>query len=498
MPQCQTCNETKTVIGVRTWVQKACNLKDSPVLLACDGEGFPEMGISNLSNANATYTNTYKTSCKDNCKKVVAKRTLGDPPDKTLDLVIAADCAGYGVRQLSQGGKLNIYLEFVCCCGKGATSFDQVDNYAVIKGVDVSVGYSIPNLTSLDGSEVDVQYSFSAVPFDDFYHNSATTASVVVSGSGNYILSATFLNPIVDCNDGAQCDGETKRATIDNQGTLTISSGIGLPQTHSVPGLAGATRNYLVQIGDKLYVVYSGGGLVGEGYACVTLGTNCVPQGDWTNVTLADITFIRGACEDSRGNLIVFGDNPSGGATGTIISIAPNGTATPLLETNVGQIMDVSKCGKNMVATSINGGVFKNTGCSGVFEQIIAPAGATSVVGAEVFGPNSIYVITQTGETFCTVDCAQTPWQPLPAANQATSGANDVEFYDDLFGVTYGPGGVSVTTNGGYTWSSSFMDVPTGFSILDVKFDCNNPGCALISGVQNGAGAALLMKPENC
>jgi len=457
------------------------------------------MGISNLSNANATYTNTYKTSCKDNCKKVVAKRTLGDPPDKTLDLVIAADCAGYGVRQLAQGGKLNIYLELVCCCGKGATSFDQVENYAVIRGVDVSVGYSIPNLTNLDGSEVDVQYSFSAVPFDDFYHNSATTANVVVSGSGNYILSSTFLDPIADCNDGAQCDGETKWATIDNQGTLTISSGTGLPQNHSVPGLAGSTLNYLVQIGDKLYIVYSGLGAVGDGYVCVTLGTNCIPQGDWTNTSLVDITFIRGACVDNNGNLVVYGVNTATAVAGTIVSVSPNGTASTLLETgNFTQIMDVAKCGKNMVATGLDGSVYKNTGCAGVFEQIISPAGTTPVVGAEVFGPNSIYVITQTGETYCTVNCAQTPWQPLPAADQGNSAGNDVIFYDDLFGVTYGPGGLSVTTNGGYTWSSSFMDVPSGFSILDVKFDCNNPGCALISGVQNGAGAALLMKPGNC
>lgn len=493
--QCQSCGELKSVIAVRTWVQKACDLKSSPVLLACDGEGFPELGISNVSNQNATYTNTYRTSCRDNCKKVIAKRTLGDPPDKTFDLVVAADCAGYNIGQLTSGGKLNIYLEFVCCCGKGATSFDQVKNYAVLRGVDLSVGYSIPNLTNIDGSEVDVQYSFSGVPFDEIYHNSATTANVVVSGSGTLIQSSIFLDPIVDCDDKAQCEGVQKWATIDNVGTLTISSGQGLPQTYTVPGLTSANNSYLVQIGDTLHVVYTG--TAGDGYASVTLGTNCVPQGDWSNNSLAsDFTFIRGACEDNRGNLIVFGQ--SGLGNGVIVSVAPNGTTETLLDAATGAIFDIAKCGKNMVATGLNGGVYKNTGCAGVFEQLISPNGLAWVVGAEVFGPNSLYVIDRVGFVWCTSDCAQTPWQQIPAAAQGNSLINDVEFYDELFGVTYGPTGISVTTNGGYTWSDSFMDVPSGFTITDVQFDCDNPGCALISGRLNGAGAALLMKPENC
>lgn len=490
--------------GVAVWVQKRCGSgKNSEIVRACDvgkdGKAYAALGVTNISNVQrGSATVEYAQDCSDSCKKVLVSRTYGDPPDKTVDITMNLKCGGYQYNELMQG-KIDLYFEVNCCCGQRASDFSQVNEYFVMRGVDMSIGYSISNLTQIDnGDPQNVQLSFSGVGFDDWQHIQQLSASRIGT-SGAAIVSAIQLKQPAGC-DADDCKNN-QWAWIDDAGTLTIYGEDGTTTVFSIPTVAGsdagATRYWLEQIGNKLYIYYSAPTAAGseDGYVCVSLDKYCNPEGDWANTILTGqegLSLISNVCTVGSDTYIT----GSGTGGGGVWKLSANGTLIRVLEAATGLIRELSKCGGTLVANGNAGGLYKSSGCVNSFELLPTPSGITHV-SSDVLSDDEIYVIDVNGDVWCTTDCGEN-WDPVTSINLSTSGLNEITFYDGNVGYATGNGAVYQTGTGGQSWSNTFLEQKPNFAPFEVHPDCDDINCVLMVGTEAGAGAAYLYKPASC
>lgn len=486
--------------GVAVWVQKRCGSgKNSEIVRACDvgkdGKAYAALGVTNISNVQrGAATVEYAQDCSDSCKKVLVSRTYGDPPDKTVDITMNLKCGGYRYNELMQG-KIDLYFEVNCCCGQRASDFSQVNEYFVMRGVDMSIGYSISNLTQIDnGDPQNVQLSFSGVGFDDWQHIQQLAANRIGT-SGAAIVSSLQLKQAAGC-DADDCKNN-QWAWIDNEGTLTIYGEDGTTTVFSIPteagSDAGATQYWLTQIGNKLYIWYSAPANAAseDGFVCVSLDKYCNPEGDWANTVL---TGQEGLVRIT--NVCTIGSETYISGAGGIWVYSTNGTLISVLDAPTGLIRDIAKCGGTITATGPLGGVYKSSGCVNSFELLTTPTGGNHV-SIDVISSDEIYVIDVDGTVSCSIDCGEN-WDPVAQVPLAPNFANQVNFYDANVGYITGGGTAYQTGTGGESWSDTFLEQVPAFTALNVLPDCDDINCVLMVGTEAGAGAAYLYKPASC